>query len=166
MKRMIAIALSLIAGLFSPSMALAQEPSSAVVGVWKVLSVETKEVASGKLVKPFGDQPTGTFIFSRGGRMAGMQFGTNRKAAAGPNATEAERAALFSSMTAYSGTYKVVGKKLIFNIENSSIQSWNGTERTINIEINGTKLTGTSDPFKSLISGLDVVAVVTWEKVE
>ena len=166
MKLISGVALALLAGLLAPAKANAQEPSSAVVGVWKVLSVETKEVTSGKVAKPFGDQPTGTFFFSQRGRMAGMQFGTNRKAAAAPNATEAERAALFASMSAYSGTYKVVGKKLIFNIENSSIQSWNGTERAINIEINGAKLTGTSDPFKSLISGLDVVAVVTWEKVE
>ena len=150
----------------SPTLALAQDAASAVVGVWKVTSVETKEVVSGKVVRPFGDRPTGTFLFSRGGRMTGMQFASDRKAAAGPNATEAERAALFSSMTGYSGTYRVEGKKLIIAVENSSIQSWNGTQRTINVDISGTRLTGTSEPFKSLMTGLDVVAVITWEKIE
>src|SRR4051794_22611603 len=107
MTSRIAAVLALSAVLIAPSRVRAEDASSVVVGVWKVTSNETKEVVSGKVTKPFGDQPTGTFMFSRGGRMTSMQFGTNRKAAAGPNATEAERAALFSSMSAYNGTYKV-----------------------------------------------------------
>jgi hypothetical protein len=152
--------------LLSPAYALAQDATSAIVGVWKVISVETKEVVSGKIVRPFGDQPAGVFVFTRGGRMTGMQYASNRKAAAGANATEAERAALFSSMSSYSGTYRVEGKKLIILVENSSIQSWNGTQRTLNVEFDGTRLAGTSEPFKSVISGLDVVASISWEKVE
>ncbi len=98
--------------------------------------------------------------------MVGMQYATDRKAPATSNATEAERAALLSSMSAYSGTYRVEGTKLIITIEDSSIQSWNGTRRTINIDSDGKKLIGTSEPFKSLITGQDVVAVISWERLE
>jgi hypothetical protein len=69
-------------------------------------------------------------------------------------------------MSAYSGHYRVEGKKLVITIEDSSIQSWNGTTRVINIELKGGKLTGTSEPFKSLITGADVVAVIGWERLE
>ncbi len=95
-----------------------------------------------------------------------MQFATDRKAPVTPNPTEAERAALWTSMSAYSGTYRLEGNKLIVLIENSSIQSWNGTKRIINIETDGKKLIGTSEPFKSLVTGLDVVAAVRWERLE
>lgn len=149
-----------------PTFAHAQDTASSIVGVWKVIGVETKELVSGKVVRPFGDRPTGTFVFTRGGHMTGMQFASNRKAAASPNATEAERAALFSSMTAYSGPYRVEGKKLIISVEDSSIQSWNGTQRILNVDIDGARLTGTSEAFRSLITGLDVVGVITWEKIE
>ena len=149
-----------------PPVANAQATAASIVGVWKVVSVETKETGTGKIVRPFGERPTGTFVFTRGGRMAGMQFASNRKPASGPNATEPERAALFSTMTAYSGTYHVEGKRLIISVEDSSVQSWNGSKRTLDIDLNGRRLTGTSEPFKSLITGLDVVGIVTREKAE
>ena len=98
--------------------------------------------------------------------MVGMQYAENRQAPATSSATDAERAALFSSMSAYSGRYRVEGRKLVIAIEDSSIQSWNGTTRVLNIEIDGNRLRGTSEPFRSLVSGADVVAVVTWERLE
>jgi len=166
MLRNLSFALVLCLAVVLPKAVNAQASPSAIVGVWRVTSVETREVASGRVVRPFGDHPTGTFVFTHGGRMVGMQFASNRKAPAGPNATEAERAALLSSMSAYSGTYRVEGKQLVMVIEDSSIQSWNGSTRTINIDIHGTKLTGTSESFRSLVTGLEVVAVIAWERLE
>lgn len=155
--------LSLLLGI---APAFAQVAPASLVGVWRVTSVETREIASGKVVRPFGDRPTGTFMFTAGGRMMGMQYATDRKPPQTSNASEAERAALLSSMSAYSGTYRLDGAKLVISIEDSSIQSWNGTKRTINIEVDGRSLTGTSDPFKSLITGQEVVAVIRWERIE
>ena len=80
-----------------PAIALAQSASPSISGVWKVTAVETREVLSGKVVRPFGDQPSGTFIFTPGGQMVGMQYAGNRKAPTSPNPTDAERAALHSS---------------------------------------------------------------------
>ena len=152
--------------LFTATICTGVRAQESLVGVWKVKSVETKELASGKAVRPFGDVPSGTFIFTTGGQMIGMQYAENRKTPASSNPTEAERVALHSSMSAYSGRYRVEGKKLFIAIEESSIQSWNGSTRVINIEFKGSKLTGTSEPFKSLITGADVVAVIAWERVE
>ncbi len=166
---MIQIVSLFVALLFTATTAAnvrAQESLSSLVGVWKVKSVETKELASGKAIRPFGNAPSGTFIFTTGGQMVGMQYAENRKAPASSNPTDTERVALHSSMSAYSGRYRVEGKKLFIAIEESSIQSWNGTTRIINIELSGSKLTGTSESFKSLITGAEVVAIIAWERTE
>jgi hypothetical protein len=143
----------------------AQDLQSTIAGVWKVTSIETREVVSGSAVRPLGDV-TGTFAFTRGGRFSGMVFSINRKAPVASNATDAERVALFNSMVAYSGVYQVSGNKLILMIENSHIQSWNGTQRSFTIEINGTRVTGRTSPLKAATTGLDVFAEFIWERIE
>jgi len=149
-----------------PAMAWGQNLASDIVGVWKVVSIETKEVQSGKVTRPLGDQLTGTFTFTRGGNFSGMVFRTDRKPPVAPNATDAERVALFNSLVAYNGTYRTEGDKLVMKIENSHIQSWNGTERTLTIEVSGRRLAGRSAPLKVASTGLDVVAEKVWVRLE
>ena len=145
--------------------ARAQDIASTVVGVWKIISIETKEVVSGKAVRPLGDV-VGTFTFTNGGRFSGMVFSVNRKAPAAANATEAERVALFNSMVAYNGVYRTDGNKLNLTIDNSHIQSWNSTQRLFTVELSGTRLTGRTAPLKAATTGLDVFAEFIWEKLE
>jgi hypothetical protein len=151
--------------LLSAGNARAQDTASAIVGVWKVLSLETKEVNSGRAVRPLGDV-IGTFVFTRGGHFSGMVYSTNRKAPAAPNASEAERVALFNSMVAYNGVYRTDGNKLNLTIDNSHIQSWNSTQRLFTVELSGTRLTGRTAPLKAATTGLDVFAEFIWEKLE
>jgi hypothetical protein len=150
----------------SPSAVRAQDLASAIVGVWKVVSIETKEVETGKVTYPLGDQLTGTFVFTPGGRFSGMVYSANRKAPASANATEAERLALFNSMVAYNGVYRTDGNKLVLNIDSSHIQSWNGLDRSLTVAINGKKLTGRSAPLTAASTGLEVVAENIWERLE
>jgi hypothetical protein len=147
-------------------MAWGQNLASDIVGVWKVVSIETKEVQSGKITRPLGDQLTGTFTFTRGGNFSGMVFRTDRKPPVAPNATDAERVALFNSLVAYNGTYQTEGDKLVMKIESSHIQAWNGTERVLAIQISGRRLTGRSAPLKAASTGLEVVAENVWERLE
>jgi hypothetical protein len=149
-----------------PAMAWGQNLASDIVGVWKVVSIETKEVQSGKITRPLGDQLTGTFTFTRGGNFSGMVFRTDRKPPVAPNATDAERVALFNSLVAYNGTYQTEGDKLVMKIESSHIQAWNGTERVLAIQISGRRLTGRSAPLKAASTGLEVVAENVWERRE
>jgi hypothetical protein len=131
-----------------------------------VVSIETKEVQSGKITRPLGDQLAGTFTFTRGGHFSGMVFRSDRKAPAAANATEAERVGLFNSLVAYNGTYRIDGDKLVMKIANSHIQSWNGSDRTLTIEIKDRLLTGRSAPLKAASTGLEVVSENVWERVE
>ena len=118
------------------------------------------------VAKPFGEKLNATFVFTAGGNMAAVITAGDRKAPAGPNPTDAERAELHRTLSAYSGTYRVEGSKLIMSIKNSSIQSWNGTDRILALEFKGKTVTGTSAPFKSAVLSGDVVAVTTWERME
>jgi len=152
--------------LVLPAVAWGQDLASQIVGVWKVVSIETREVQSGKVTRPLGDHLAGTFTFTRGNNFSGMVFRTDRKAPAAANATEAERVALFNSLVAYNGAYRIDGDKLIMTIANSHIQSWNGTDRTLTIEIKGRQLTGRSAPLKAASTGLEVVAENVWERLE
>jgi hypothetical protein len=85
-------------------------------------------------------------------------------ATANPN--EQERAELFRSLVAYSSTYKIDGTKLVQRVEASWVQSWTGTERSATVEVTGNKLVLTSQPFKSTVTGQDVVTTTTCERVE
>jgi Lipocalin-like domain len=162
----VAFLAALCSVLVSPSVARAQDLASTIVGVWKAISVETKEVVYGKINRPFGDKPEGTWVFTRGGRKSLMLFHGDRKSPAAANATDAERVALFNSMTAYIGTYRVDGDKLIVTVDNSAIQSWNGTQRSTTITVSGTQFTSRAALFKAATTGLDVVTETTWQKVE
>jgi len=51
----------------SPPLARGQDLAQTLVGVWNLVSLETKEVQSGKVSRPMGDQVTGTFVFTKGG---------------------------------------------------------------------------------------------------
>ena len=61
---------------------------------------------------------------------------------------------------------KVEGSKLVYRYDTSWHQVWAGTERATQAEITGKTLTLTTAPFKSSLTGLDVVVITTWERVE
>jgi Lipocalin-like domain len=145
--------------------AATQDLASQLVGVWKLTSQSTKEVATGKINHPFGEKPTGHIIYTKGGHVAFVLAADNRKAPAGPNFTDAERINLFNTIAAASGTYKVEGNSIIVTYEASWNQTWTGITQKRQFEIEGNKVTVTSAPFKNL-AGQDIVFVVTYERIE
>jgi len=143
----------------------AQDLASQLVGVWKFTSQSTKEVATGKMSHPYGEKPTGHVVYTKGGHVAFVLVGDNRKAPAGASTTDAERINLFNTMAAASGTYRVEGNTIIATYAASWNQTWTGISSKRQFEIVGSKLTLTSAPTKDL-AGQDIVFVVTYERVE
>jgi hypothetical protein len=78
-----------------------------------------------------------------------------------------EQAALFDSLAAWSGTYRVDGGKIIIAVDLSWVEHWNGKDQVRNWELSGNRLTFTTDPtpFARDPSKTSVVRQV-WEKVE
>ncbi len=146
--------------------ASAQDLRSQIVGIWKWSSHVYKEVATGKTTNVFGEKPSGLQVFTQGGNALFAVFADSRKAPAANPATEAESAALLSTMAAATSTYKVEGNTLTMTYSGSWNQSWTGTTQKRQIEIVGNKLTLMSAPFKSPQSGQEIVFVVTYERVE
>lgn len=146
--------------------AMAQDLASQLIGVWRWHDHVLKDVATGKVSRPYGEKPTGIITYTKGGNVVFAVFGDSRKAAAGPLATDAERAALFSTMAAATGTYKVDGNTLMTTYQSAWNQSWTGTTQKRQIEISGNRLTLTSAPFKNMDTGQDSIFVVTFERAE
>ena len=147
-----------------PHVSLAQD--QAIVGVWQVKSLVTKEVASGKTVRPFGERMSGYHVYSKGGHFMTLNVGPDRKPPATANPTDAERLELQRTAAWTSGTYRIEGDKLINRYDTSWHQARTGTERAVTFTIDGKTLTTTTPPFKGSLTGSKVVAIATAERVE
>jgi hypothetical protein len=83
-----------------------------------------------------GKNPMGYNIYTPEGRMMTLITAAGLKAAT----TDQERANLWRSMVAWSGTYRVEGDKLITRIEVSSMPTWVGAERVLLLRFDGDRL--------------------------
>jgi Lipocalin-like domain len=158
-----AAVLALVVAIAQP--VAAEDLATSIVGAWKLSSFERKEVASGKIERPYGERPIGQFIFTRGGHSSWFITAENRKPPASPQVTDAERVDLFKTMAACSQTYKVVGNKVVETCNASWNQLWTGMQRANTVEIKGNTLTVTTPPYKTP-QGVESIAIVTWERAE
>ena len=79
----------------------------------------------------------------------------------------ADKAALLDTLTAWAGTYRVEGKKLIIRVDVSWVEHWNGKDQIRNWELSGNRLTITADPFPyPRDPSKKVIPQQVWEKVE
>ena len=163
MKRigLVAVLLSI---LVASDPTAAQDLGSQLVGMWKYVSNVQTETASGKVIKPYGDKLSGYIIYTKGGRLLFALFGEGRQKPAIPF-SDADRAKLFTTLTAGSGTYKLEGKTLTTTYDTSWHELWTGTTQKRTIEIVGNKLTVTSEPVKNA-AGVEIVFVLVLERVE
>jgi hypothetical protein len=78
-----------------------------------------------------------------------------------------EKAALFDTVVAWSGVYRVEGNKIIYTYDASWVEHLNGTTATVKWELSGNRLTLLTDPrpWPANPSKTMVVRRV-WEKVE
>ncbi len=108
----------------------------ALVGTWKLMSFDMELQATGERIQPMGKVPTGYLSFTNDGRMAVVITGEGRK----PGTSEADRAALFSTLVAYTGNYRIEGDKWITSVDASWNPAWVGTEQPRTYRISGTQL--------------------------
>jgi hypothetical protein len=136
-------------------------PAQPITGTYKLISF-TSDYGDGASVTPFGPQPTGYIIITPKRFMAMLVSDTRR-----PGATAEDRIALFNSVIAYSGPYKLEGSRLVTDVDISWNQAWTGTKQGRTLTIDGNRLTLVTDRAPS---GLDpsrtVSARLVWEKVE
>lgn len=145
----------------------AQDLASSIVGVWRQTSLIEKDVASGTTAPvQKSEEQSGYRVFTRGGHAFILNIYKPRKAPPATNASDADLAALFRTMSAFSGTYKVDGNRLIIRVDASWIEAWNGSDRPFRLEITGNRLTMTAGPVKNAYTGKEILLVSTLERVE
>jgi len=78
-----------------------------------------------------------------------------------------EKAALWDSLSTYTGPYRLDGSKLIVSVDASWNEIWNGTQVTRNWQLDRNRLSITTDraPYSRDPSKMAVTRVV-WERVE
>ena len=109
--------------------------ASPLIGSWKVVSMQTI-VDGSEPQNNFGSQPKGYLVLTREGRMIGIGTAENRKG----GTSDAEQLALYKSLFAYSGKYRIEGGDFITTVDVSWNESWNGTEQRRHFRIEGDKL--------------------------
>ena len=155
---------SVALGIATPASA---DDSAKLPGVWKMTSWTRHEIATGKDGKSFGEHPGGYLIYTKGGYFMWTGFKDQRPRPAAAEPTDTERAALFKTMYAYNGTYKVEGDKIVDSVDGAWNEGWVGTKFIIDkYEVSDKTLTMVSAPFKASMDGAEIAVTTTYERVE
>lgn len=154
MLRLISLLVMLLA---VPTASLGQQ---SLVGTYRMVS-QVVEV-DGTPTEPMGKAPLGQLALSK---TRAMMFYTGQTREFGT--TESAKARLFETLAGWTARYRADGKRLIFSVDSSWVDSWNGKDQIRNFQLSGNRLTLTSDPmpFPRDPSKKAIVRQV-WEKVE
>ena len=132
-----------------------------IVGTYKLISF-TSDYSDGTSVDAFGKLPNGYAIITPK-RFMSLLVSDTRKA----GITADDKIALYSSIIAYSGPYKLEGSKLVTEVDISWNQGWTGTKQGRTFTIEGSRLTLVTDRAPSALEpGKTVSARLVWERVE
>ena len=162
MTRVITVVLFIL--IFSVGPIAAQE---VLEGTWKLVSSTRTNTTTGATTDSFGPNPLGYIMYGKDGRMMVLITRSDRpKPDSTDKMTDEQRSRLFSSMLAYSGTYKFDGETIEHHIDGSWNQVWTGTTQIRNVKKDGDRLIYTTQPGPSPIDGSMGFATVVWEKVK
>ena len=152
---------ALLAIVFATS-ALADDQSAPLFGSWRLISFQLKVVGEeGQPKDIFGPNPIGRIIFSPEHRVVVFISRADRRAPT----NEAEAAALLSSMTAYTGKFRLDGDKFITQVDGAWNEFYKGSEQVRYFELNGDTLSiRTPEQQSGILIGKRAVATLTWER--
>lgn len=108
--------------------------------MWKLLSYQTEFQDGSPNRAIFGEHPLGYIIFTSEGRMMALIQADGRKVAS----SDADRAALLSSVIAYSGKYRMNGNGWITTVDVAWNPAWVGTDQVRSFVLTGDHLTVTA----------------------
>lgn len=130
-----------------------------VVGTYKLVSLVPE--VDGKPFQPMGKTPHGYLVFTPT-RFITVVTAENRKFGSSVEA----KAALFDSLVAYSGTYRIEGDKFIFNNDTSWVESV-GQNYQEKFQLSGNRLTKILGPIPwPRDPSKQMVRTEVWEKIE
>ena len=141
------------------------EPSNALVGTWRLVSVSSTSEDGQRNSAPYGANPKGYITYTADGRMSAVVSYDNRMPLSGDRGSSSvqERAEAFSTSFGYAGRYTYSGDKVTHHVEAATIENWIDTdlERTVKIESNRVTL---RTPMRSLGGKMQSTELV-WERI-
>jgi hypothetical protein len=167
MKRLvIATLLALSASTLAAEPSAPSKPgNAAVVGTWTLVSYAREDPASRAVTYPWGEKPSGTFVFTADGHVAVVITAQGRQPAVrGEEGFVEKRARLFETTTAYAGTYVVRGDAMSVHVEVASDPDLVGKDLGREIRIDGDALTVRTQPMKSMADGKMYVYALAWKR--
>jgi hypothetical protein len=136
-------------------------------GVWKVVDYTATDPATGVVARPFGTNPIGSAIYTAKGQMSVFVSGSHRVPSTGTGAKRAEeRAELFDSLYAYTGSYIVKGSLVTIHVESAWQPAWVGTEKTRTLKLDHDTLSIVTEPMTSPVDGKTYISTTVFRRVE
>ncbi|MBX9295031.1 lipocalin-like domain-containing protein [Chromobacterium piscinae] len=105
-------------------------------GSWRLVSFDLELQESKERTQPWGEHSNGHLIFSADGRMMVLVTAKARE----PGSSDAQQAALFRTVMAYTGQYRVDGDRFIVKVDTCWNEVWNGTEQERFYRLDGDEL--------------------------
>jgi hypothetical protein len=148
-------ALILVLLIVTPSLG-----QQSLIGTYKIVSYDVQ--INGTATQPMGKAPRGYLVLTPT-RFLIFCTGENRKF----GTSDADKVALLDTLSAWSGTYRVEGGKIIIAIDASWTELWTGKEQVRHWTLSGNRLTLTGDPTPHPRDPSKTSFVrQVWEKVE
>lgn len=134
--------------------------STLLDGTYKLAAFEAS-IDGGDWHSLLGQSPLGYAVITPS-RFIAVLTGQGRKA----GRTTEDRAALFDSLCAYSGRYRLEGDKFITSVDVSWHEVWNGTDQLRTWTLEGGRLSLLTEPAPSPFNpSQTAVFRVVWERV-
>jgi hypothetical protein len=134
-------------------------------GTYKLVSSSRTVLATGQVETYTGER--GYITYGKDGRMMVLIVrGDRPKAESFEKMTDQQRADLFRSMTAYTGTYTFDGKTMQHHIDIAGNEIWSGTTQSRDVRKDGERLVYTTRPAPTPRDGKLSITTLTWEKLK
>ena len=149
--------------VFIARSALADEDAGArLFGSWRLVSFRLRIVGEeGEPKDIFGPNPIGRIIFSPEHRVVVFISRADRR----PPTNEPEAAALLSSMTAYTGKFRLDGDKFITAVDGAWNEFYKGTDQVRYFQLDGDRLSiRTPEQQSGILIGKRTVATLVWQR--
>lgn len=155
---------ALVLGVWTPVLASAQPDTGQLAGSsWTLVSTSVDQ--GGKILHPYGERPTGIFMFDTNRHFSQIIIrsdlasirSNNRE-----NGTPEENKSVVQGSIAYFGTYAVEGNVVTLRIENSTFPNFKGTDQKRSFTITGDQLKWTN-AVPSVGAGS---ATLVWKRAE
>ena len=136
-----------------------------LVGTYRLIGTTAKILETG--AEESYSNESGYITYDPGGRMIVLLVrGERPKPESLEKMTDQQRADLFRTVTAYSGTYSFDGKTVEHHIDTSWNQIWTGTTQKRDVKKEGNKLMLTTHPSPRSKDGKLSVRILTFERVK